>query len=141
MIYAAPEAQTHLFFFPSSVILHHTALQHCTTLHYNITPHYTTTLQHTALQHRSTLHYNTAPHSTTILHHTAPPDQTKLKHNGTNATPPASEDGVFNCSEQLPLRVDSGDPSGMARSSTVHSQSELQETVENRFLLANGLVV
>ena len=51
---------------------------------------------------------------------------------GTNATPPASEDGVFNCSEQLRLTVDSGAPSRMARSSTVHRQSELQGTVENR---------
>ena len=38
---------------------------------------------------------------------------------GTNATPPASKDGVFNCSEQLRLTVDSGALSRMARSSTV----------------------
>ena len=38
----------------------------------------------------------------------------------TNATPPASKDGVFNCSEQLQLTVDSGAPSRLARSSTVH---------------------
>ena len=40
---------------------------------------------------------------------------------GTNTTPPGSEDGVFNCSEQLRLSVDSGAPSRMARSSIVHS--------------------
>ena len=57
----------------------------------------------------------------------------------TNATPPASEDGVFNCSEQLRLTVDSGAPSRMARSFTVHCQSELQGTVKNRSLLAGGV--
>ena len=59
--------------------------------------------------------------------------------NGTNATPPASKDGVFNCSELLQLTVDSGAPSRMARSSTVHCQLELQGTVENRSLLAGGV--
>ena len=34
--------------------------------------------------------------------------------NGTNATPPASKDGVFNCSEQLRVTVYSGAPSRMA---------------------------
>ena len=58
---------------------------------------------------------------------------------GTNATAPASKDGVFNCSEQLRLTVDSGAPSRMARNSTVHCQSKLQGTVENRSLLASGV--
>ena len=58
---------------------------------------------------------------------------------GTNATPPAREDGVFSCSEQLQLTVDSGAPSGMARSSTVHCQLELQGIVENRSSLAGGV--
>ena len=58
---------------------------------------------------------------------------------GTNATPPASKDGVFNCSKQLWLTVDSGAPSRMARSSTVHCQWELHRTVENRSLLAGGV--
>ena len=35
--------------------------------------------------------------------------------------------------------MDSGAPSRMARSSTVHRQSELQGTVENRSLLAGGV--
>ena len=35
--------------------------------------------------------------------------------------------------------MDSGAPSRMARSSTVHCQSELQGTVENRSLLAGGV--
>ena len=56
-----------------------------------------------------------------------------------NGTPPASKDGVFNCSEQLRLTVHSGALSRMARTSTVHCQSELQGTVENRFLLAGGV--
>ena len=58
---------------------------------------------------------------------------------GTNATPPASKDGVFNCSEHLRLTVHSGAPSRMARSSTVHCQSELLGTVRNRSLLAGGV--
>ena len=60
--------------------------------------------------------------------------------NGTNATPPARKDDVFNCSEQLRLTVHSGAPIQMARSSTVHCQSQLQGTVENRSLLAGGVV-
>ena len=58
---------------------------------------------------------------------------------GTNATPPGSKDGVFNCSEQLRLTVDSGAPSRMARSSTIHCQLELQGKIENRSLLAGGV--
>ena len=61
--------------------------------------------------------------------------------NGTNATPPAIEDGVFNCSKQLRLTVDSGAPNLMARSSTVHCQLELQGTVDNRSLLAGGVAL
>ena len=57
---------------------------------------------------------------------------------GTNATPPASQDGVFNCSKQFLLTVDSGAPSRMASSSIVHCQLEFQGTVENRSLLASG---
>ena len=62
--------------------------------------------------------------------------------NGTNATQPASEDGVFNCSEQLRMRA-IGTPSLMARSSTGKHfcQSELQGTVENRSLPANGVAL
>ena len=41
--------------------------------------------------------------------------------------------------EQLRLTVDSGAPSQMARSSTVHCQSELQGRVENRSSLAVGV--
>ena len=63
----------------------------------------------------------------------------RIAGHGTNATPPASKDGVFNCSEQLRLTVDSGAPSRMARSPTVHCQSELQGTVENRCSLAGGV--
>ena len=58
---------------------------------------------------------------------------------GTNATPPSSEDSVFNCSEQLRMTVDSWALSRMARSSTVHFQLELQGTLENRSLLAGGV--
>ena len=36
--------------------------------------------------------------------------------------------------------MDSGAPSRMARSSTVHCQLELQGTVENRSLLADGVL-
>ena len=62
---------------------------------------------------------------------------------GTNATPPASKDSVFNCSELLRLKEmrASGAPSRMARSSTGKHfcQSELQGTVENRSLRAGGV--
>ena len=62
-----------------------------------------------------------------------------MLYTGTNATPPAREHSVFNCSEQLRLTVDSGAPSRMARSSTVHCQLELQGTVEDRSLLVGGV--
>ena len=59
---------------------------------------------------------------------------------GTNATPPASKDSVFNCSELLRLKEmrASGAPSRMARSSTGKHfcQSELKGTVEKRSLRA-----
>ena len=71
----------------------------------------------------------------TLIKHSANTNQTI----GTNATPPASEDGVFNCSEQLRLTMDSGVPSRMVRSSTVHCQSQLQGIVEKRSSLAGGV--
>ena len=61
----------------------------------------------------------------------------------TNTTPPATEDHILDCSEQLQLTKigASGATSQMARSSTGKNccQSELQGTVENRSLVADGV--
>ena len=59
---------------------------------------------------------------------------------GTNTTPPATKDHIFDCSEQLRLTKigASGAMSQMAKSSTGKNccQSELQGTVENNSLVA-----